>query len=156
MGKLTATAVKTASEPGRYGDGDGLFLLVGKRGGKSWMVRVQKSRRRRDIGLGSAAKVPLKLARERAAQVREQIEAGIDPVAERQRAAGVPTFSEAAKSVYAEHKDSWKNAKHGDRWLITLQTYAFSAFGNRSVADVDAADVRDALAAIWLIKPGMG
>lgn len=56
MGNLTATAVKAASEPGRYGDGDGLFLLVGKRGGKSWMVRVQKNGRRRDIGLGAPAR----------------------------------------------------------------------------------------------------
>ena len=153
MGNLTATAVKAAKAPGRYGDGDGLFLLVGKRGGKSWMVRVQKDGRRRDIGLGSASKVPLKLARERAGEVREQIEAGIDPVAERQKAAGIPTFKAAAKLVHAEHEASWKNAKHTAQWLSTLENYAFPAFGDRSIAQVDAAAVRDALAAIWLEKP---
>jgi integrase len=153
MGSLTATAVKAANAPGRYGDGDGLFLLVGKRGGKSWMVRIQKDGRRRDIGLGSASKVPLKLARERAAEVRTQVECGIDPVAERRKAAGVPTFRDAAKLVHAEHKASWKNAKHQAQWLSTLETYAFQAFGDRSVADIDAAAVRDALAEIWLTKP---
>ena len=153
MGNLTATSVKAASEPGRYGDGDGLFLLIGKRGGKSWMVRVQKDGRRRDIGLGSASKVPLKLARVRASEVREQIEAGIDPVAERRKAAGIPTFQEAAKQVHAEHKASWKNAKHKAQWINTLEAYAFPAFGDRSVGQVDAAAVRDALAAIWLEKP---
>ncbi|MCK0098456.1 tyrosine-type recombinase/integrase [Qipengyuania sp. S6317L1] len=153
MGKLTATSVKAVKEPGSYSDGDGLFLLIGKRGGKSWIVRIQKDGRRRDIGLGSAKKVPLKLARERAAEVRCQIEAGIDPVAERQKAAGIPVFSEAAKLVHAEHKASWKNAKHAQQWINTLETYAFPAFGNRSVASVDAAAVRDALAAIWLEKP---
>ena len=153
MGSLTATAVKAASEPGRYGDGDGLFLLVGKRGAKSWMVRIQKDGRRRDIGLGSASKVPLKLARERATEVRQQVEAGIDPVAERRKAAGIPTFSEAGKAVHAEHKASWKNRKHRAQWLSTLEAYAFPAFGDRSVADVDAAAVRDALATIWLEKP---
>lgn len=70
MTKLTANGVKAADQPGRYGDGDGLFLPVGRSGGKSWMVRVQKDGRRRDIGLGSAAKVSLKLARERAALIR--------------------------------------------------------------------------------------
>src|SRR5919112_2562327 len=109
MVKLTATAVKAANEPGRYGDGNGLFLLVGRGGGKSWMVRVQKDGKRRDIGLGSAAKVPLKLARERAALVRSQVEAGIDPVAERRRAACIPTFRQAAALVQAEHKTGWKN-----------------------------------------------
>ena len=153
MGDLTATGVKAASEPGRYGDGDGLFLLVGKRGGKSWMVRIQKDGRRRDIGLGSASKVPLKLARQRASEVREQVEAGIDPVAERAKAAGIPTFREAAKQVHAEHEASWKNAKHKAQWLSTLESYAFPAFGDRSVAQVDAPAVRDALAAIWLEKP---
>ena len=66
MGTLTATAVKAAKDAGRYGDGDGLFLLVGKTGAKSWMVRAQKDGRRRDIGLGSAAKVSLADARRRA------------------------------------------------------------------------------------------
>lgn len=153
LGTLTATEVKAKSQPGRYGDGDGLFLLVGKGGAKSWMVRVQKDGRRRDIGLGSAGKVPLKLARERAGQVREQIEAGIDPVAERRKAAGIPTFREAAKLVHAEHKGGWKNAKHEAQWLSTLESYAFPAFGDRSIAQVETADVRDALAAIWLTKP---
>ena len=83
MGKLTATAVKAAKAAGRYGDGDGLYLLVGPTGARSWVLRAQKDGKRRDIGLGSAAKVPLALARDRAAKARSQIEVGIDPVAER-------------------------------------------------------------------------
>ncbi|MHA6334068.1 tyrosine-type recombinase/integrase [Qipengyuania sp. CAU 1752] len=153
MGKLTAAAIRAAKEPGRYGDGDGLYLVVSKGGGRSWVARVQKNGRRRDVGLGSAKKVSLKLARERAAQVREQIEMGIDPVAERAKAAGIPTFLEAAKQVHAEHAPSWKNAKHAAQWLSTIETYVGPAFGNRSVADVDAAAVRDCLATIWLEKP---
>jgi integrase len=153
MGKLTATAVKAAKEPGRYGDGDGLYLVIGKQGGKSWMVRVQKDGRRRDIGLGSASKVPLKLARERAMETREAIERGIDPVAGRAKAAGIPTFSEAVKTVHAEHAPSWKNPKHAAQWINTLETYANPTLGNRSVAHVDAAAVRDCLAPIWLEKP---
>jgi integrase len=39
------------------------------------------------------------------------------------------------------------------QWLATLKVYAFPKFGDWSVADVDAAAVRDALAAIWLTKP---
>ena len=153
MAKLTATGVKAASAPGRYGDGDGLFLLVGRGGGKSWAVRVQKDGKRRDFGLGSASKVPLKLARERAVLVRSQVEAGIDPVAERRKAAGIPTFRQAAALVHAEHKGSWANGKHQAQWLSTLEAYAFPAFGDVSVANIDAPAVRDALAAIWLQKP---
>lgn len=153
MGKLTAAAVKAAKEPGRYGDGDGLYLVIAKRGGKSWIVRVQKGGRRRDIGLGSAKKVSLKLARERAAEVRSQVEVGIDPVAERQKAVGIPSFAEAARTVHAENAPSWKNPKHANQWINTLETYAVPVFGNRSVAEIDAAAVRDCLASIWLEKP---
>ena len=153
MGKLTATAVKAAKVAGRYGDGDGLFLMVGPSGSKSWLVRIQKDGKRRDIGLGGASKVPLALARDRAGIVRSQVEAGIDPVAERRRAAGVPTFREAAALVHAEHKPGWRNAKHRDQWLATLTAYAFPTLGDVSVSRIEAAAVRDALAAIWLTKP---
>ncbi|MBC9033059.1 integrase arm-type DNA-binding domain-containing protein [Sphingomonas sp. JC676] len=69
-GKAIATAVKAARRPGRLGDGEGLFLVVSVTGGKSWVCRVQKNGRRRDIGLGSAGKVSLAIARKRAAEPR--------------------------------------------------------------------------------------
>lgn len=152
MGKLTATAVKAARTAGRYGDGDGLFLIVGASGSRSWMVRVQKNGKRRDIGLGSASKVPLALARERSARVRSQVEAGIDPVAERRKSAGVPTFREAAALVHAETQKGWRNGKHNKQWLSSLETHCFPAIGDVSVADLDGPAVRDVLAAIWLTK----
>jgi len=65
----------------------------------------------------------------------------------------IPTFRESAALVHAEHKGGWKNGKHQKQWLSTLETYAFPAFGDWSVAQVDAPAVRDALAAIWLTKP---
>jgi integrase len=153
MGKLTATAVKAAKLPGRYGDGDGLYLVVSPNGAASWVVRVQKHGIRRDIGLGGASKVSLKLARERAALVRSQVEVGINPLAERKKGAGVPTFRQSAATVHAEQSKGWKNPKHKAQWLSALEAYAFPAFGDVSVAQVDMAAVRDALAAIWLIKP---
>lgn len=153
MGRLSATAVKAAKLPGRYGDGDGLYLLVSRAGARSWVCRVQKEGKRRDIGLGSAKKVPLALARERAAKVRSQVEVGLDPIAERRKEAGIPTFREAAAIVFAENKKNWRNAKHREQWLSTLTSYAFPHFGDMAVSKVDGPQVRDALVAIWLDKP---
>ena len=153
MGRLSATAVKAAKLPGRYGDGDGLYLLISGAGARSWICRVQKDGKRRDIGLGSAKKVSLAVARERAAKVRSQVEVGLDPVAERRKEAGIPTFREAAAIVFAENKKSWRNAKHRDQWLSTLTTYAFPYFGDMAVSKVEGPQVRDALVAIWLDKP---
>ncbi len=153
MGKLTASAVKAAREPGTYSDGDGLFLKVSGKGARSWVLRAQKDGRRRDIGVGSAAKVTLAEARQLAAVARSQIEARIDPVAERRKAAGVPTFRELAAMVHAENRSAWRNAKHGAQWLSTLETYAFPTLGDVAVSELTTADVREVLAAIWLEKP---
>jgi integrase len=153
MGRLSAAVIKAAKLPGRYGDGDGLYLLIGPSGARSWMCRVQKSGKRRDIGLGSAKKVTLAQARERASKVRSQVEAGIDPIIERRKEAGIPTFREAAAQVFAENHKSWRNAKHKAQWLSTLTAYAFPHFGDASVSEVDGPHVRDALVAIWLEKP---
>lgn len=153
MGRLSATAVKAAKQPGRYGDGDGLYLLIGRSGARSWVCRVQKDGKRRDIGLGSAKKVSLALARERSAKVRTQVEVGLDPIAERRKEAGIPTFREAAATVFAENKKNWRNAKHRGQWLTALTKYAFPHFGDMSVNLVDGPHVRDALVAIWLDKP---
>jgi integrase len=153
MNRLNALVVRNANKPGRLADGDGLYLVVGKTGSKSWVVRVQKDGRRRDIGLGSAKKVPLKLARERAATVRQQVEIGIDPVAERRKRVPVPTFEEAAVLVHSEHQKGWKSGKHQAQWLSTLRSYAFPRFGQVLVSQVETHAVRDALEAIWLSKP---
>ena len=153
MGRLSATAVKAAKEPGRYGDRDGLYLVVTPSGSKSWVCRVQKNGKRRDIGLGSVKKVPLALARERAIKTRMQVEVGIDPVLERRKEAGIPTFREAVLQVFAENKTTWKNQKHRAQWLSTLERYAFPVIGDLSIGELDGHHARDVVAPIWLEKP---
>src|SRR3954452_16072171 len=154
MGKLTAVRVRSLKEPGRYSDGQGLMLVVGKDGSRKWVLRVQADGRRHDFGLGAAAQVSLAEAREVAATVRRQVKAGQDPRAERRRAREtVPTFREAALRVLEEHKPSWKNAKHAAQWLATLEQHAFPALGAVRVDKIDGPMVRDVLAEIWLTIP---
>lgn len=153
MGKLSATAVKAATRPGRLGDGDGLFLIVQPSGSKSWMVRVQKNGNRRDFGLGSAAKVSLAKARERAREVRTWMEMGLDPLFERRKAQGIPTFREAAAKVLTAHRKTWRNEKHEKQWSSTLEAYVFPHFGNVAVSEITGPMIRNVLAEIWLTKP---
>jgi integrase len=153
MGKLSATAVKAATRPGRLGDGDGLYLIVQPSGSKSWVCRVQKNGNRRDFGLGSASKIPLKVARERAAEIRTWVEMGLDPAFERRRAEGIPTFKEAAAKVLAAHRKTWRNEKHEGQWLRTLESYVFPALGNIGVHEITGPMIRNVLAEIWLSKP---
>jgi len=153
MSGLTAVAIKAKLRtPGRHGDGKGLYLQVGETGSASWIVRVQKNGKRRDIGLGSFDKVSLARARQLASDVRTQVEAGIDPRTERKKAAGIPTFKEAAIIVHGERKAMWRNSKHGAQWLSTLETYAYGQIGDVAVSEVNGGQVRDLLAEIWLEK----
>lgn len=139
MGKLTATKVRALNEPGRYSDGDGLFLeLNGKVSGR-WLLRVQSGGRRRDMGLGSLKAVSLADAREAALLIRKKIAQGIDPVAERkQERQVIPTFRKAAEMVHEEHQKAWKNGKHQDQWISTLKAYAFPKMGDRLVSEIEA------------------
>ena len=106
--KLSATGLaKLRKAPGRYGDGGGLFLEVGTNGAASWLVRMQKAGKRRDFGLGSLDKVSLADARKARDVVRGQFEAGLDPVIERKKADGIPTFRVAAATVHKSQKKAW-------------------------------------------------
>ena len=51
---LTGLQVRIFSKPGRYADGNGLYLVVDKSGARRWLLRLVVQGRRRDIGLGSA------------------------------------------------------------------------------------------------------
>jgi Arm DNA-binding domain len=153
MRRLSATAVKAATQPGRLGDGDGLFLIVQPSGSKSWMVRVQKNGNRRDFGLGSASKVSLAAARERAREIRTWMEMGLDPAFERRKIRGIQTFKEAAAKILAANRKTWRNEKHEAQWLRTLESYVFPHFGNLPVSEITGPMIRSALAEIWLTKP---
>jgi integrase len=151
---LTALTVRSQKKPGRYADGGGLHLLVKPNGAKSWVLRLVANGRRRDFGLGSAHSVSLADARDLAAQYRKLVKAGVDPAAEKRRAArAVPTFEESALLVHTQHSPSWRNEKHGAQWINTLRDYAFPVIGKRRIDQIEVADVLKVLGPIWLTKP---
>lgn len=148
MGRLTSVSVRNA-KAGRHGDGNGLYLLVKESGARSWMLRVQRYGKRRDIGLGSIAALNLAEAREKAAELRKHALNGRDPIAERDRDRGpIPTFKEAARAAHHDLKSGWA-PKHAAAFLSTLEDHAFPALGNRRVDTIDAAAIRDMLVPIW-------
>jgi integrase len=160
---------KKRKEVGRHADGGGLYLEVresraavgngdsGKPKPKafaaSWTVRMQVAGKRRDFGLGSLDKVPLATAREKRDVIRQQFAAGVDPVLERKKAAGVPTFQKAAEQLHKERLKGWSNGKHREQWIATLRTYAFPKMGAVAVDEVERGHILDVLTPIWLEKP---
>ena len=74
----------------------------------------------REAGPGSAAKggVSLKAAREKAAEGRALLAAGLDPIAEWNKPdpEEVPTFGKAADEYLAAHEGGFRNDKHKAQW----------------------------------------
>src|SRR3974390_2056980 len=84
--KLTAFKVARASKKGLYGDGNGLWLQVGRCGTKSWLLRYMLNGKPRYMGLGAVHSVTLVEARERARKARSLIAMGGDPLNGKQAA----------------------------------------------------------------------
>ena len=151
---LSPAKVRTLTAPGRYADGNGLYLIVDPSGAKRWLLRTVVMGKRSDIGLGGLKVVSQAEAREEAGRLRKIARAGGDPLAERRAAKRItPTFKAAAQRVHEAHKSSWKNSKHADQWINTLTQYVFPVFGKKQVSAIDSADVLQALNPIWTSKP---
>jgi integrase len=150
---LSVVGIRALKKPGRYADGNGLYLKVAPSGAKRWELRTVVKGKRCDIGLGGLKVVTLAEAREQARKYRAMARNDEDPLAEKRHARRVvPTFRQAAETVHKDHAKAWKNAKHGEQWINTLKAYAYPAFGDRRVDQIDTPQILKALSPIWLTK----
>ena len=150
--RLSPAFVRKASKPGRYYDGNGLFLKIDPSGAKRWGQRLVIHGRQRTLGLGGCALVSLPEARQAALENRKIARAGGDPLA-RRHISETPSFEAAAATVIDLHRHGWRNEKHAAQWEATLRGYVFPRLGQRSVADITTADVMAVLMPIWSEKP---
>jgi integrase len=81
------------------------------------------------------------------------VEDGLDPVFEKRKAVGIPTFKEASKKVVDLHRKTWRNEKHEAQWLRTLEMFAWPTLGDIRVSEITGPMIRNVLAEIWLAKP---
>ena len=148
---LSAAFIRSAP-PGRHCDGQGLYLVVQPTGTRSWVQRLVIRGRKRELGLGSTALVSLAEARERALSNRKLARSGGDPLAEKRRAEGVPTFADAAARVVEQKRAGWRSPLHARTWLHSLERHAFPRIGSRPVSEVASGDVLEVLTPIWHVK----
>ena len=148
---LSAAFVRSAP-PGRHADGNGLYLFVQPSGTRSWIQRLLVRGRRRELGLGSVALVPLAKARQKALANRMLARQGGDPLAEKRRTEGIPTFAEAAQRVLEQKLGGWRGRRHPWDWMTSLRRFAFPRIGKMPVSEVTSADVLEILSPIWHTK----
>jgi integrase len=153
VSKLSARTVATLTKPGRHSDGGGLYLVIERSGSKRWAFLFRQNGRLREMGLGGTSSISLAKARELAADCRQTVTLGDDPIAIRKRAAGaIPTFGEFADKFIADKEHGWRNAKHRAQWRMTLETYA-AALRRLQIDAIATEDVLKILRPLWSAKP---
>lgn len=165
--QLTAKQVETEKRLGYHADGacPGLNLQVVQGQGqitRSWLLRYTSptTKTRRELGLGSTKVRSLADARRLATDLKLQVLDGLDPKDERdkQRAVAVAerahriTFDEAVSKCLATKSLEWKNVKHGQQWINTLNAYASPLLGKQPVELITTDMVYRALEPIWVTK----
>ena len=152
---LIAAKVRTAG-PGRYADGNGLFLQVDPSGARRWVQRIVIRGKRRDLGLGSCSLVTLAEAREFARENRKIARSGGDPQRKR-RTRIVPTLAEAFEAVVAIRRPTWTDGgKSEGQWRASFRDYVSPRLGGRPVDSIDTPDVLAVLTPLWSAKPMTG
>lgn len=163
MGKLNPKQVESLTDPGTYEDGDGLRLVVQTTGSKSWVLRFQLNGKRREMGLGGFPKLGLKAARKVAAEHRDMVAAGDDPMAARnaereakrealrQQEARKITFERLAIEYREAHGKGWSPEWHKG-WMRKLELHAFPFIGKMPAGDIETGHVLKVLQPIWATK----
>ena len=147
---LPASFCRNVGEAGRYCDGNGLYLHVETSGSRRWVQRLVIRGKSCTLGLGGYRLVSLAEARERALANRRVARGGGDPLTERRRADGVPTFAEAVEKVIAIHSEIWRHPeKTRQQWRGCLCDHAYARIPDKGVDNVTTADVMAVLLPLW-------
>ena len=165
-GKLKPLDVERETRPGKYPDGDGLYLVVASATSKNWSYRYWKDGKQRWLGLGSVKDVSLKEARlaRDAARLRvkgDRSTPGVDIVQEKRAAreeakaveikVTLPTFEQCAEVYICERWSTWSK-KHRNQWPSSLKKYAYPTIGELTIPEIKPSHVYELLRPIWVEK----
>lgn len=153
----------------KYGDGRGLWLIVGPNCRKTWLFTYTINKRTRHMGLGPIEDYgpldqrSLDKVREKARELRNMVKAGVDPkvqlAAEREAAlanlpgsgsSGIPTFREAAERCMDARALMHRWSPRTELgWRNTMRDYVLPRIGDLPVDAVGLEEVLTILRPIW-------
>ena len=146
-------ALKPKSTLYRVADGLGLCLEVQPNASKLWRFRYRINGMARMMALGKYPEVSLAAARKACLAMRDKVNAGIDPVAERkekreEQAAeehrAVMTFEAVAREWY-EKKTVEREPRYRKQILARLEKNLFPHIGKIPIADLRPMQILSAL-----------
>lgn len=153
--ELSAVEVKRLTKPGLHAVGivSGLLLCVKDTGARSWILRTMIGNKRRVVGLGAYPEITVAKARDRARAIKEDIRHGIDPIAEKRKARlglnASMTFAQAARSFFEIKQTEFRNKKHIQNWISSIESHVNPAIGRIPVNEIELPHVLAVLEPIW-------
>jgi integrase len=160
-GKLKPLDVARQITPGKYPDGDGLYLVVAGPTSRNWSYRYWIKGKERWHGLGSLNDVSLKEARIKRDTARQEVRAGVDIVQVKRTAreetkadaavAAAPTFKDCAERYIKDNESKWSK-KHAAQWPSSLKQYAYPTIGHLRIAEILPSHIFELLEPIWIEK----
>ena len=177
--ELNAMQVKNLRHPGgekpvkmAVGGVSGLLIQITPNEAKSWVLRtrfgdwterllangkIERGRKKREIGLGPFPEISLKAAKERALEAKDKLAHGIDPIAERKATQAAlmaaarrgMTFADAWSEYAAEKVKEFSTDRYRAQWRATVDTYAIPELGPMLVQDITLQDILRVLQPIW-------
>lgn len=146
---LTDAAIRTAKpqdKPYKLADGEGMYLEVAPAGGKWWRLKYRIDGKEKRLSLGTYPDTGLKEAREKRADARKQLAAGIDPGAHRKatKAARVAehtnTFATVAREWHAKKASTWELIT-AHKELSRMEKDLLPWLGDRPLSSITAPDL---------------
>jgi integrase len=154
--RRVGSLAKKNAKPGWHSDGGGLYLRVGPGDARRWIFIFRWHGRRAEMGLGGLSSVTLAAARLRAADARNLLAQGKNPIEARKAEVAARqsaiTFGAFADSLIADISSEFRNAKHAAQWKMTLTKYA-APIRDKNIAEITTDDVLGVLKPIWQTKP---
>jgi len=141
--------------PGTHGDGNNLYLIVKPGGARAYMMRYYWQGKPQKMGLGSADKVTLADARDKAIDANRLLGKGINPRDDRdekRNATDSVLFFSFAEALRLEKENGFKHRAHKDKWKRTVHVHA-KPLHKRRIDLITTDDVVEVLKPIWLKTP---
>lgn len=147
---LSAAGCKNATSNGasicKFHDGDGLYLWVYQDGRKYWRMRYWKARKEKSLSLGVYPKISLSDARKKRDELRSQLQADLDPSAERKAAksrknlSAESSFEAVAREWYGKKLPTWAPTT-ARKVIRQLEKDVFPWIGKRPIKDIAAPEL---------------
>lgn len=131
-----------------------LYLRVRMNGKtRSYIFRMQIDGIRSEIALGSAKKISMAVARQKANKLRARLFDGED-IFTKEEKPEKHTFAEVAKETIENTGKTRHWAEHHYRvWRNSLANHVLPKIGKKLISDIDRNDILEVLEPVWYEKP---